>query len=61
MYLHLFALHPENSPVTTPDLAAAAKKTLKMRGDEGNGWSFAWNINSGRGCWMKTKDTFQNN
>ncbi len=44
---HLFALHPgtEISPITTPDFAAAAKKTLALRGDEGTGWSLAWKIN----------------
>ena len=44
---HLFGLYPGNeiSPVNTPDLAAAAKKTLEIRGDEGTGWSKAWKIN----------------
>jgi alpha-L-fucosidase 2 len=44
---HLFGLHPghEISPVTTPQYAAAAKKTLELRGDEGTGWSKAWKIN----------------
>nr|WP_294942782.1 glycoside hydrolase family 95 protein [uncultured Mucilaginibacter sp.] len=44
---HLFGLYPgeQISPVTTPDLAAAAKKTLEIRGDEGTGWSKAWKIN----------------
>lgn len=44
---HLFGLHPgrEISPITTPDFAAAAKKTLELRGDEGTGWSLAWKIN----------------
>lgn len=44
---HLFTLHPgrEISPLTTPDFAAAAKKTLELRGDEGTGWSLAWKIN----------------
>jgi alpha-L-fucosidase 2 len=43
----LFGLHPgrEISPVSTPELAAAAKKTLELRGDEGTGWSLAWKIN----------------
>lgn len=43
----LFALHPgkQISPITTPALAAAAKKTLELRGDEGTGWSLAWKIN----------------
>lgn len=44
---HLFGLHPgrEISPLTTPDFAEAAKKTLELRGDEGTGWSLAWKIN----------------
>lgn len=44
---HLYGLYPgeQISPVTTPDLAAAAKKTLELRGDEGTGWSKAWKIN----------------
>jgi alpha-L-fucosidase 2 len=44
---HLYALHPANSisPLTTPDLAAAAKKTLELRGDDGTGWSLAWKVN----------------
>ncbi|MFT3932182.1 MAG: glycoside hydrolase family 95 protein [Chitinophagaceae bacterium] len=44
---HLFALHPgrEISPILTPDLANAARKTLEIRGDEGTGWSKAWKIN----------------
>jgi alpha-L-fucosidase 2 len=44
---HLFGLYPgeQISPVTTPELAAAAKKTLEIRGDEGTGWSKAWKIN----------------
>ena len=44
---HLYGLYPGNeiSPVTTPDLAAAAKKTLELRGDESTGWSLAWKVN----------------
>lgn len=44
---HLYALHPgeQISPITTPALAAAAQKTLAIRGDEGTGWSKAWKIN----------------
>ncbi|MFP5041720.1 glycosyl hydrolase family 95 catalytic domain-containing protein [Parasediminibacterium sp. JCM 36343] len=44
---HLYALHParEISPLSTPDLAAAARKTLEMRGDGGTGWSLAWKVN----------------
>lgn len=44
---HLYALYPakEISPLTTPELAAAAKKTLEIRGDDGTGWSLAWKVN----------------
>ena len=33
------------TPEETPDLIAAAKKTLELRGDDGTGWSLAWKIN----------------
>jgi alpha-L-fucosidase 2 len=51
---HLFALHPGHqiSPLTTPELAGAAKKTLAMRGDDGTGWSLAWKIN----FWARLRD-----
>lgn len=44
---HLYALHPANqiSPITTPELANAAKRTLELRGDDGTGWSLAWKVN----------------
>jgi alpha-L-fucosidase 2 len=44
---HLFALHPSRqiSPMTTPKLAAAARKSLEFRGDGGTGWSKAWKVN----------------
>ncbi|MEI8376473.1 MAG: glycoside hydrolase N-terminal domain-containing protein [Planctomycetota bacterium] len=44
---HLFALHPgrQISPTATPELAAAAKKSLTARGDESTGWAMAWRIN----------------
>ncbi|MGH8020459.1 MAG: glycoside hydrolase family 95 protein [Opitutaceae bacterium] len=40
---HLRGLYPghEIDPARTPDLAAAAAKTLDVRGDEGSGWSLA--------------------
>lgn len=43
---HLYGLHPydEITPWDTPDLAAAARKTLEVRGDGGTGWSKAWKI-----------------
>ena len=44
---HLFAAYPgwQISPETTPELAAAVKKSLALRGDEATGWSNAWKIN----------------
>ncbi|HEY3332830.1 MAG TPA: glycoside hydrolase family 95 protein [Capsulimonadaceae bacterium] len=41
---HLFAVYPgrQISPSLTPDLAAAARKSLEARGDGGTGWSRAW-------------------
>lgn len=44
---HLFGLHPgrQISPIRTPELANASKKTLEIRGDGGTGWSKAWKIN----------------
>ena len=43
---HLYGLYPANfiSPISTPEWAEAAKKTLEARGDEGTGWSRAWKI-----------------
>lgn len=41
---HLWGLYPgaQISPRTTPELAAAAARSLDLRGDEGSGWSIAW-------------------
>lgn len=41
---HLYGLYPGHSisRVDTPDLAAAAERTLDLRGDSGTGWSMAW-------------------
>jgi len=41
---HLFALFPgrQISPTKTPELSAAARKSLEGRGDAGTGWSMAW-------------------
>lgn len=42
---HLFGLHP-GAQITpdTPELFAAARRTLELRGDDGTGWSLAWKI-----------------
>lgn len=44
---HLYALHPASliSPLNTPELANAARRTLELRGDDGTGWSLAWKVN----------------
>lgn len=44
---HLFGLHPgrQINPLKSPELAAACRKTLEVRGDGGTGWSKAWKIN----------------
>jgi len=44
---HLYGLYPANeiSPLTTPELAVAVKKTLELRGDDATGWSLAWRAN----------------
>jgi alpha-L-fucosidase 2 len=41
---HLYALYPGHgiSLRTSPDLAAAVKKSLELRGDGGTGWSTVW-------------------
>lgn len=43
---HLWALYPgtDIAPATTPALAAAARRTLELRGDGGTGWAKAWKI-----------------
>jgi alpha-L-fucosidase 2 len=44
---HLYGLYPSNQITLdgSPDLAAAARKTLDARGDDGTGWSLAWKMN----------------
>lgn len=51
---HLFGLHPGHqiSPFATPDLAAACRKTLEIKGDETTGWSKGWRIN----LWARLHD-----
>jgi alpha-L-fucosidase 2 len=43
----LYALHParEITPLGTPELAQAARRTLELRGDGGTGWALAWKVN----------------
>jgi alpha-L-fucosidase 2 len=49
----LFGLFPGNhiTPVKTPDLAEASKKTLEIKGDETTGWSKGWRINLWARLW----------
>ena len=51
---HLFALHPGRQITLsgTPELAAAARKSLEGRGDAGTGWSMAWKVN----FWARFRD-----
>ncbi len=51
---HLYGLYP-SSQITrrgTPELFAAARKSLEMRGDMATGWSLAWKIN----LWARLED-----
>lgn len=51
---HLYPLYPghEITPEKTPDLAAACRRTLELRGDESTGWALAWRIN----LWARLHD-----
>jgi len=51
---HLYGLHPSRQimPDDTPALAAAARRTLEIRGDRATGWATAWRIN----LWARLKD-----
>ncbi|UDF05552.1 glycoside hydrolase N-terminal domain-containing protein [Asticcacaulis sp. AND118] len=44
---HLYGLFPSHQITTrkTPELAAAAKKSLELRGDMSTGWAIGWRIN----------------
>jgi alpha-L-fucosidase 2 len=44
---HLFGLYPSSqiSLRGTPELAAAARKSLELRGDEATGWGIGWRLN----------------
>ncbi|MDZ8117535.1 glycosyl hydrolase family 95 catalytic domain-containing protein [Pontiella agarivorans] len=50
---HLWGLHPgaEITP-ETPELFAACKRTLELRGDAGTGWSRGWKVN----FWARLRD-----
>jgi alpha-L-fucosidase 2 len=44
---HLYGVYPslQISPATTPALAAAARTSLDIRGDDATGWGIGWRIN----------------
>ncbi|MBQ7065018.1 MAG: glycoside hydrolase family 95 protein [Firmicutes bacterium] len=51
---HLYGLYPAHqiSPDRTKSLFEACKTSLRLRGDEGTGWSLAWKIN----LWARLRD-----
>jgi len=50
---HLYCLYPGRQVGRdTPDLTAAVKRSLEIRGDAGTGWSLGWKIN----CWARLGD-----
>jgi len=51
---HLYALYPgtQISVRGTPALAAAARRSLELRGDLSTGWAIAWRIN----LWARLRD-----
>ena len=51
---HLIGMYPDDqiNPFDTPELAAAVRRSLELRGDGGTGWSKAWKI----GLWARLLD-----
>jgi len=50
---HLWGLHPGNEITPeTPELFAACRKTLELRGDAATGWSRGWKVN----FWARLRD-----
>jgi alpha-L-fucosidase 2 len=51
---HLYGLYPSYQITLrgTPELAAAARKSLEIRGDESTGWGLAWRLN----LWVRLQD-----
>jgi alpha-L-fucosidase 2 len=51
---HLIGVYPDGqiNVFDAPDLAAAARRSLELRGDGGTGWSKAWKI----GLWARLLD-----
>jgi alpha-L-fucosidase 2 len=44
---HLYGLYPSHqiTPEATPDLFAAVRRSLEIRGDDATGWGIGWRIN----------------
>ena len=44
---HLYAVYPSQqiNPDDTPELLAAARRSLELRGDEATGWGIGWRLN----------------
>jgi alpha-L-fucosidase 2 len=51
---HLYGLYPSDQihVRTTPELAAAVRKSLEIRGDEATGWGIGWRLN----LWARLHD-----
>ena len=51
---HLYALYPSDQIDVrrTPEFAAAARRSLEMRGDDATGWAIGWRIN----LWARLHD-----
>ena len=51
---HLYAVYPSSqiNVLDTPALAAAARKSLEIRGDEATGWGIGWRLN----LWARLRD-----
>jgi len=51
---HLYALFPSDQidMLKTPDLAAAARRSLELRGDDATGWAIGWRLN----LWARLHD-----
>jgi alpha-L-fucosidase 2 len=51
---HLYALYPSDQidVLKTPDFAAAARRSLELRGDDATGWAIGWRLN----LWARLHD-----
>lgn len=51
---HLYGLYPswQINPELTPELFAAAQRSLEIRGDDATGWGIGWRIN----LWARLRD-----